>query len=395
MPSRSISAITTALLLQVFIAASVPGQSCPVGSATLLSRNGLAPIGDIVHHEIEAGRIPGAVIEIGQRGEIIYRQAFGDRETKPERLAMMPDTIFDLASLTKVVATSVAIMQLKERHRIDLDAPVTRYWPRFGRNGKGAITVRELLTHYSGLPADLNLEPRWLGYRRALRMIETEKPLDPPGAHYRYSDINFEVLGELVHRVSGLPLDIYCERYIFHPLGMVDTFFRPSAGERARIAPTAYAGGRLYLGRVNDPTSERMGGVAGHAGLFSTADDLALFAEMMLNRGSWHQIHVLSERSVDEMTNAESPRSARRLRGLGWDLAAPFCSDRNGVAKTGSYGHTGFTGTMIWIDPASESFVIILTNRTYPGATGDAGPLRQRVVDLISNSLGLGSKPGP
>ncbi len=391
---RSISVIITALLLQALVAVDAPAQSCSAGSTTQLSHSGLAPIDDIVSDEIKAGRIPGAVIEIGQRGGITYRRAFGDREIQPERRPMTPDTIFDLASLTKVVATSVAIMQLQERHKIDLDAPITRYWPAFGRDGKGTITVHELLTHYSGLPADLNLAPRWVGYSTALRMIEAERPIDPPGARYRYSDINFEVLGELVRRVSGLGLDIYCERYIFNPLGMVDTFFKPSAAERARIAPTAYAGGRLYLGEVNDPTSERMGGVAGHAGLFSTADDLALFAEMMLNRGGWRQVRVLSERSVDEMTSVESPRSAKRLRGLGWDLAAPFCSDRNGTAETGSYGHTGFTGTMIWIDPASESFVIILTNRTYPGATGDAGPLRQRIVDLISNSLGLGSKPG-
>lgn len=390
-----ISVITTALLLQVLIAAGAPAQSCPADGTTLLSRSSLAPIDDIVSDEIKAGRIPGAVIEIGQRGRIIYRRAFGDREIQPKRFPMTLDTIFDLASLTKVVATSVAIMQLQEHHKIDLEAPVTRYWPAFGRNGKATITVRELLTHYSGLPADLNLAPRWIGYSTALRMIEAEKPTDPPGARYRYSDINFEVLGELVRRVSGLPLDMYSERYIFNPLGMADTFFKPSAAERPRIAPTAYVGGKLYLGEVNDPTSERMGGVAGHAGLFSTADDLAIFAEMMLNRGSWHQIHVLSERSVDEMTNVESPLSARRLRGLGWDLAAPFCSDRNGLAQTGSYGHTGFTGTMIWIDPASESFVIILTNRTYPGGAGDAGPLRQRVVNLISNSfLGLQSKPG-
>jgi CubicO group peptidase (beta-lactamase class C family) len=385
---RSISAITIALLLQAFIAVSAPGESCPVGSTTLLSQNGLAPIGDIVNHEIEAGRIRGAVVEVGQRGRIVYRRAFGDREIKPERLAMTPDTIFDLASLTKVVATSVAIMQLKERHKIDLDAPVTRYWPGFGRNGKGTITVREMLTHYSGLPADLNLEPRWLGYRTALRMIETEKPLDPPGAHYRYSDINFEVLGELVHRVSGLALEVYSRVNIFDPLRMTDTFFKPPAADRTRIAPTGYTEGRLRLGEVHDPTAARMGGVAGHAGLFSTAADLANFAQMMLNRGNWHGIQILSQHSVDEMTNIESPAGAVHLRGLGWDLAAPFCSDRDQFAQVGSYVHTGFTGTMIWIDPGTESYVIILTNRTYPSGAGDAGPLRQQLVHLISNSLG-------
>ncbi len=384
---RSISAITIALLLQVFIAVSAPGESCPVGSTTLLFPNGLAQIGDIVNHEIEAGRIPGAVVEVGQRGRIVYRVAFGDREIKPERLAMTPDTIFDLASLTKVVATSVAIMQLNERHKIDLNAPVTRYWPGFGRNGKGTITVRELLTHYSGLPSDLNLEPRWLGYRTALRMIETEKPLDPPGAHYRYSDINFEVLGELVRRVSGLPLEVYSRVNIFDPLSMTDTFFKPPAADRTRIAPTQYTEGRLRLGEVHDPSAARMGGVAGHAGLFSTADDLAIFAQMMLNGGSWRGIRILSHHSIDEMTSVESPAGAMRLRGLGWDLGAPFDPGGAQLKHVGSYGHTGFTGTMLWVDPSSATYVIILSNRTYPNDAGDAAPLRRQILNLISHRL--------
>ena len=169
---------------------------------------------------------------------------------------------------------------------------------------------------------------------------------------------------------------------------MTDTFFKPPAADRTRIAPTGYTGGRLHLGEVHDPSAARMGGVAGHAGLFSTADDLAIFAQMMLNRGNWQGIQILSQHSVDEMTDIESPADAAHLRGLGWDLTAPFCSDRDQVAQVGSYSHTGFTGTMIWVDPGSGSYVIILTNRTYPSGAGDAGPLRQQLVHLISNSLG-------
>jgi serine-type D-Ala-D-Ala carboxypeptidase len=382
--TRNIAAL---LSLQILVGAVALSQSRPVESTALLSEDGLAPINDIVPREIEARRIPGAVVEIGQGGRLVYRRAFGDLEVIPEHLATMPDTIFDLASLTKVVATTVAIMQLREGHQIDLTAPVARYWPAFGRNGKGSITVRQLLTHYSGLAADLNLDRRWSGYSTALRMIEAAKPINPPGTHYRYSDINFEALGELVRRVSGLPLDVYCHTRIFSPLGMADTSFKPPASERSRIAPTGYAEGRLRVGEVDDPTAARMGGVAGHAGLFSTAADLAKFAQMMLNGGSWRGIRILSQRSVDEMTNVESPAGAARLRGLGWDLGAAFDPGPEQLRQMHSYGHTGFTGTLLWIDPGSATYVIILSNRTYPNDAGDAAPLRQQILELVSNRL--------
>ena len=184
--------------------------------------------------------------------------------------------------------------------------------------------MRHLLTHYSGLAPDLKLDRRWSGYGTALMMIEAEKPHYPPGTHYRYSDINFEALGELVRRVSGLPLDVYCRARIFSPLGMTDTSFKPPASKDGRIAPTAYRESRVRVGEVHDPTAARMGGVAGHAGLFSSADDLAIFAQMMLNGGSWRGIRILSPHSIDEMTSVESPAGATRLRGLGWDLGAPF-----------------------------------------------------------------------
>lgn len=351
-----------------------------------LSPEALAPIADIVHGEIAKGHIPGAVVLVGQGDTVVYRSAFGLRIVGPSPVPMAVDTIFDLASLTKVVATTTAVMQLAERGGLNLDAPVARYWPRFGTAGKQDITIRDLLTHYSGLKPDLRLRHRWSGYRTAMNMLVVDRPLFAPGSHYLYSDENFEVLGELVRRVSGLPLDVYCERNIFRPLAMKDTGFRPPVDEAGRIAPTQRRDG--MPGPVNDPTARRMGGVAGHAGLFSTADDLATFGQMLLNGGQFGGVRILSRSSIAEMSLSESPPAGERLRGLGWDIGAPFASNHDELFPAGSFGHTGFTGTMIWIDPVTKVYVIVLTNRTYPDGRGNAQPLRKRIIQLISEAMG-------
>ena len=375
-------------LLAAILATSAPADG---GWSPRLREADLDQIGAIVQSEIEAGRIHGAVVEIGQGNQVVFRRAFGYRALEPRRVAMTPDTIFDLASLTKPVATAVAIMQLRERGIIDLDAPVAAYWPAFARNGKARITIRQLMTHYSGLAPDLDLRRKWTGYWTAVKMIADAKPLYPPGTHYEYSDINFEALGEVVRRVSKLPLDDYCRINIFTPLKMADTGFRPPARKLNRIAPTEYIDGKLRIGEVHDPTAARMGGLAGHAGLFSTAADLAIFARMLLDGGRAGAVTILSARSIDEMTIPQSPAGAvdaSHLRGLGWDLGAPLCANREQLLPAGSYGHFGFTGTMLWIDPVSSTYAIVLTNRTYPGGAGDAGPLRREILALISDRLG-------
>ncbi|HVN63644.1 MAG TPA: serine hydrolase domain-containing protein, partial [Candidatus Binataceae bacterium] len=380
-------AAISAFLLQ--IALTFCGLAiAPTTAAAELHNADLNPIAQIVHHEIAAGRIPGAVIEIGQGDRLVYRNAFGCREREPACVAMMPDAVFDLASLTKPVATAAAIMRLRDLGKVDLDLPAAKYWPAFGRNGKERITIRELMTHYSGLRADLDLRRKWQGYESALELIEAERPVHPPGTRYLYSDINFEVLGEIVRRISGLPLNEFCRANIFLPLHMADTGFKPAGTELAEIAPTGYSHGKLLLGEVNDPSADRMGGIAGHAGLFSTADDLAKFSRMMLDGGRLGPAQILSDRAIDLMTMPESPPDASRMRGLGWDLAAPLASNRDRLAPVGSYGHTGFTGTMVWIDPVSATYVIVLTNRTYPYGRGDAAPLRKAILSLISNRLG-------
>jgi uncharacterized protein YbbC (DUF1343 family)/CubicO group peptidase (beta-lactamase class C family) len=307
---------------------------------------------------------------------------------------MTPDTIFDLASLTKVIATTTAVMQLVERGMISLEDPVADYWPEFKAHGKEDITVRELLTHYSGLRPDLDLKPEWSGYETALPMIVEETPVAVPGTRFIYSDINFETLGEIVRRVSGQPLEVFCAQNIFQPLGMKDTFFSPPPAVHDRVAPTQYQlgeTGKMLWGEVHDPTAYNMGGVAGHAGLFSTADDLAIFAQMLLNGGTYAGARVLSPLTVEKMTTPQAPPDAMILRGLGWDIDSPYASNRGELYPLGSYGHTGWTGTSIWIDPVSRTYVILLTNRVHPDGKGDVVGLRTRVASVVAAALGPAS----
>jgi uncharacterized protein YbbC (DUF1343 family)/CubicO group peptidase (beta-lactamase class C family) len=378
-------------ILNVFIYAIIFSslsitEPTPPASASLTPKS-LKPIANIVKKEIRAGRIPGAVVIIGNRDKKLFRQAFGYRSTTPKKLPMNVNTVFDLASLTKVIATTTAVMQLAEDGKLSLEEPVADYWPEFGSNGKDNITVRDLLTHYSGMRPDLPLNDGWSGYKTAVGMIVDEKPLFAPGTRFMYSDINFEILGELVRRISDQPLDIYCAENIFKPLGMKHTFFKPAASLKSSIAPTQYRHGRkgeILCGEVHDPAAQRMGGVAGHAGLFSTADDLSLFARMLLDGGEINDVRILKSSTVATMTSPQSPSGKTPLRGLGWDLAAPFASNRDELIREGSYGHKGYTGTFIWIDPVSRSYVIILTNRVYPNGKGDAEPLRKKIVELVS-----------
>ncbi len=385
---RSIGTALLALVLSLITAATFALAQTTADSPRSLSAADLRPIADIVQRQIQAGAIPGAVVLIGNRGGIVYRRAFGYRALGPEKLPMKEDTVFDLASLTKVIATTTAVMRLAENGRLRLDDPISEYWPALRANGKESITVRELLTHYSGLGPDLNLEQAWSGYRAALNKIVAQRPTFSPGSRFLYSDIDFEILGELVRRVSGQSLDAYCERHVFRPLKMNHTGFRPSLAERDRIAPTEYVEGKLRWGQVHDPTAYRMGGVAGHAGLFSNADDLAIFARMLLDGGSYKGVRILRPRTVEEIAAPQSPPNGTRLRGLGWDIGAPFASNRDELAPAGSYGHTGYTGTLIWIDPVSKTYVIVLTSRLYPDGKGDAEPLRIRIAALVSAALG-------
>jgi uncharacterized protein YbbC (DUF1343 family)/CubicO group peptidase (beta-lactamase class C family) len=347
----------------------------------------LAAIAPAVEQAIRTGKAPGAVVVVGHQGRIVYRRAFGYRALVPRKLPIATSLIFDLASLTKVVATTTATMQLAEQGKIRLEQPVADYWPEFGANGKDEITVREIMTHYSGLRPDLDLKPDWSGYDTAMKLIVAESPIAPPGTRFIYSDINYETLGELVRRVSGESLDLYCARHIFQRLGMHDTMFRPPARLQRRIAPTQHKNGttgKILCGEVHDPTAYNMGGVAGHAGLFSTAADLSAFAQMLLSHGTWHGERILSPSSVDKMTTPQTPFGKMAVRGLGWDIDSPFSSNRGDLFPVGSFGHTGFTGTSIWIDPFSQTYVILLTNSVHPVGEGNVVALRAEVSNVVA-----------
>jgi len=343
----------------------------------------LGVLDSIVRDAIHDDQIPGAVLLVWHNGQVAYRKAFGNRALEPRREPMTVDTIFDIASLTKVVATTTAVMQLVQKGEVRLNDPVVKYIPEFAENGKEEITVRNLLTHFSGLRADIDLTPPWEGRDAALRLSFAEAPAFSPGSRFLYSDTNFITLGALVERVSGSTLDAYCAKKIFSPLGMTHTRFLPPAAWRRKIAPTEYdEQGRMLRGVVNDPRARRMGGVAGHAGVFSTADDLSKFAQALL-KGS----PVLSEELVEKMTTPQQPPTATVLRGFGWDIDSPFSSNRGELLPVGSFGHTGFTGTSMWIDPTTRTFVILLANSVHPRGKGSAVALRSKVATAVAAAL--------
>ena len=344
-----------------------------------------ATIDAIMQEAVAKGNMPGGVVLIGHNGTVVYRKAFGMRSLEPTREPMTVNTIFDLASLTKCIATTTAVMQLIEEGRVRLNDPVAAYLPEFAQNGKGQITVRELMTHFSGLHPDLDLKEPWEGRATAFNMAMQVKPDYTPGTRFLYSDINFETLGFLVEKVSGMPLNEYAHTKIFAPLGMTDTTFLPPSSWTARIAPTQYdEQGKMLRGVVHDPTARRMGGVAGHAGLFSTADDLARFAQALL-----HGDKILSRLAIEKMTTPQQSATAASLRGLGWDIDSPFASNRGELLPVGSFGHTGFTGTSLWIDPVTNTYIIILTNAVHPRGGGSVISLRSRLATAAVQALRL------
>jgi len=366
--------------------AAVPTKSTPATGAVVR----LGAVDSIIQQAIEAGNIPGAVLIVGHDGRVIYRKAYGNRALEPKREPMTLDTVFDLASLTKVIATTTSVMQLVELGKVRMNDPVAKYLPEFAQNGKEDITVRQLLTHYSGLEPDLDLKAPWEQKDTAYRMAFAETPVQTPGSAFTYSDINFIVLGALVERVSGETLDSYATKHIFVPLKMMHTRFVPPLAPRAgwigKIAPTQYdENDHMLRGVVHDPTARRMGGVAGHAGLFSTADDLAKFAQALLNGGDG----ILSPAAVAKMTSPEQPPTAPVLRGFGWDIDSPFSSNRGDLLPVGSFGHTGFTGTSVWIDPTTQTYIILLTNAVHPRGKGNAIGLRSKVATEVAAALSL------
>jgi len=375
---------------------AVPPSSAPPGPAGL-SVERLDRIDAVVEQAIRDHQLPGAVVLVGRGDAVVWQRAYGNRAVVPVDEPMTLDTMFDLASLTKVVATTTSVMMLVEQGRLRLTDRVATFIPGFERYGKGRITIRDLLTHMSGLRPDLDLREDWVGYDTAIELAAEEVPTDPPGRRFVYSDINFFLLADIVARIAGVPFDEFVRTRLFEPLGMRDTMFKPSAALVPRIAPTQpctpYAwpcdlpGATMLRGVVHDPTARRMQGVAGHAGLFSTAADLAIFARMLLDGGEVDGTRVLSPLTVARMTSPATPEGEANVRGLGWDLDSSYSANRGELLPLGSFGHTGFTGTSIWVDPATKLFVVFLSNRVHPDGRGDVTPLRARVTTLAAAAL--------
>jgi uncharacterized protein YbbC (DUF1343 family)/CubicO group peptidase (beta-lactamase class C family) len=345
----------------------------------------LGEIDDAIQKAIDERHLPGAVVWVEHGGDI-YWKAYGKRSLVPTVETMTRDTIFDAASLTKVLAGTPAIMLLVQRGKVNLDAPVSTYIPEYDGD-KGKITVRELMTHTSGLPPDVSTRTNWQGTETAIRLAASMKLPSAPGTTFRYSDINFFTVGEIVARVSGLPLDKFCAQEIYGPLQMTDTGFLPPQSKLPRIAPTEMTDGVMLRGTVHDPTARFMGGVAGHAGLFTTAPDMARFARMMLNLGELDGVRIFQPETVKMMTSVQTPPGMEDRRGLGWDIDSGFSSPRGRHFPLGSYGHTGFTGTAFWIDPFSKTFFIFLSNRVHPDGKGSVVPLYRAVGTLAAAAV--------
>ena len=427
-----------------------------VGSVPPKQSLDFTEVSTLIQQAIADHKLPGAVVLIGHNGHIVFHHAYGNRALEPTVEAMTEDTLFDMASLTKVLVTTTAILQLNEQHKLALDTPVATYLPAFAANGKEKITIRQLLTHYSGLPEDVDLKDPWglaapdkaEGIRRALAAV----PYSPPGVTFKYSDINFITLGALVESISGQGLDTYARDHIFLPLGIPQTAYHPfnstcgpalrtgaaiAPGPRpiGRIgvtcpvgtwspyasvpntAPTAHDNegtpatnpnfDRILRGTVHDPTTRRMGGVAGHAGVFSTAADMALFCQALLDKLTKNNgPFPLTQASLKLATTPNQPATASNqatiftqsgdtlkgtaVRGLGWDLNSPFSRPRGTLFPLGqSFGHTGFTGTSLWLDPTSETYVILLANSIHPHAGPNISPLRGQVATAAARALDL------
>jgi CubicO group peptidase (beta-lactamase class C family) len=374
---------------QIFIlAALLLVQGCATNThvTKVFRTEKLAAMDAAILSAIASNKCPGGVLWV-ERDGVAYHKAFGNRALVPAREPMTEDTIFDAASLTKVVATTPAVMLLVERGQVKLDAPVQTYIPEFTGDGKELVTVRQLMTHTSGLPPDIETKTDWHGRTEAIKKACVVKLQSKPGIVFKYSDINFFLLGEIVQRMSRMPLEVFVQREIYVPLKMTDTGFLPPADKLSRIAPTEVVNGKPWRGVVHDPTARHMGGVAGHAGLFTTAPDLARYARMLVNLGELDGVRIFKPATVRLMTSVQTPPGISTRRGLGWDIDSSFSGPRGDIFQIGSFGHTGWTGGSIWIDPFSKTFVIFLSNRNHPTEAGSVIALRHKLGTLAAEAV--------
>ena len=351
---------------------------------------------DLIAAAIKSGDIPGAVLLVGQNDRVVYRKTYGHRSIEPVKHAMTTDTVFDLASVTKPVAAATSIMILVDRGKLRVTDRVSDHLPGFGVNGKADITVEQLLIHTSGLTPDNHLRDYGHGPAKAINRILSLKPTWTPGSRFKYSDVGYMVLGMIVQKIDGRPLDLFLRDELCAPLSMNATSYNPPASWRPRIAPTTQregaTGKRWLIGEVHDPRAIALGGVAGHAGLFSTADDLARYCRILIHGGTLDGRRVMSEATVRDML---SPRTIKRVgrdgldrRSLGFDVDTGYSSARGDrFARGTTFGHTGFTGPAIWIDRPNKCYYVFLCSRLHPDGKGNVLRLRREIATVVAKAL--------
>jgi len=377
--------ILTGLLLLLLCCpamAAPPELRIASPKAVHLSAARLAFIDEVVQEGLDRGRMPGCVVLVGRSDGVAFLKAYGFRQLKPEPSPMKPDTVFDLASLTKPIATGTCIMRLIEEGRLQLSDPVAKYIPAFAANGKEQITIEQLLIHQSGLIPDNSIRDYDQGPEEAFDRIYALKPTAEPGTKFMYSDVGFIVLAQIVKQITGKSIHEYSQETTFKPLGMKETGYLPGDDLKQRAAVTEQRDGQWMQGEVHDPRAHRLGGIAGHAGLFSTATDLARYAQMMLRGGEGG---VLKHGTIKAMTQPR--KTARGLRGLGWDKKSPYSSNRGDLFTPQAFGHGGFTGTGIWIDPGHDLYVIFLSNRVHPDGKGSVNTLIGRIGTIAAAAI--------
>jgi uncharacterized protein YbbC (DUF1343 family) len=365
----------------VAVLAARAGVDAGAGPLAKVELKAPAGLGEGVDQE----KLPGCVVVIGRASGIVYQKAFGSRALLPSQETMTLDTIFDVASLTKPIATASALMVLAEQGKVALDERAARYVPEFRTRGKDAITLRQLLTHVSGLPSETPLADFEHGRAGAMKHILALSLKAPPGTKFTYSDVGFLVLEEVIRRVTGGNLAAFANKMVFRPLGMNETGFLPPTDARPRIAPTEKRNDVWIRGEVHDPRAYRLGGVAGHAGLFSTAKDLARFARMVLGEGTLDGARVLAAESVRKMLAAHDVPGG--VRALGWDMQSGYSANRGTALSRRAVGHGGYTGTSLWIDPERDLFVIFLSNRVHPDGKGSINALAGAIATLAGTTL--------
>lgn len=383
--SKDVAIILRIAACIVLISASSLQQITFAEDATSIDSSKLESIDQVVNQSLQAGEMAGAVVAILHKDEMVFHRAYGLRQAEPESLPMQPDTLFDLASITKPVATATSIMILVERGVLKLQDKVSDHIPEFGNNGKESVTVEQLLLHTGGLIPDNALSDYQGTLDDMVQKLYQLKASYAPGQDFRYSDVGFEILGLLIQRKTGLDVNQFSQQEIFKPLKMSATTYLPDESLRQRAAATEKREGRWMLGEVHDPRAYAMGGVAGHAGLFSTAEDLAIYARMMLGNGTYQGTKILAPETVRLMTaEYQVPRGKR---GLGWDKRSGYSSNRGETMTPSAFGHGGFTGTAMWIDPDLQLAVIFLSTRLHPDGKGTVNPLAGVIGTIAANAV--------